>query len=254
CLRNIHIPASTSGKTRSKFQTRSVGTGFFPGQASFAYFFFFGSWLSSAAAAKGPCGITVGGNGAGAISTSGAGFGSARPSREANADENNNGSIEEACKKPAVTGFPCESSRQQSKMEWGLYEDRIPVLALHRCGKRAKEIATMLKPIDINERFVFRTIARFKETGEAIDRIRSGRPKTVRTERVVNAVRLINIFILIYIKQFKFCEPIIIKLEYNFKLVNAEDFRPREEKIAPNHNIHFQPRLCSSRNGSLRKD
>ncbi|PSN30254.1 hypothetical protein C0J52_26422 [Blattella germanica] len=32
-------------------------------------------------------------------------------------------------------------------------------------------------------------IARFKETGEAIDRIRSGRPKTVRTERVVNAVR-----------------------------------------------------------------
>ena len=58
-------------------------------------------------------------------------------------------------------------------MEWGLYEDRIAVLALHRCGKRAKEIATTLKPIGINERFVFRTIARFKETGEAIDRIRS---------------------------------------------------------------------------------
>lgn len=74
-------------------------------------------------------------------------------------------------------------------MEWGLYEDRIAVLALHRCGKRAKEMATTLKPIGINERFVFRTIARFKETGEAIDRIRSGRPKIVRTERVVNAVR-----------------------------------------------------------------
>ncbi|PSN30491.1 hypothetical protein C0J52_18805 [Blattella germanica] len=51
-------------------------------------------------------------------------------------------------RKPAVTGFPCESSRQQSKMEWGLYEDRIAVLALHRCGKRAKEIATTLKPIE----------------------------------------------------------------------------------------------------------
>ena len=41
--------------------------------------------------AKGPWGITVGGNGAGAISTSGAGFGKARPSREANADEKSNG-------------------------------------------------------------------------------------------------------------------------------------------------------------------
>jgi hypothetical protein len=68
--------------------------GFLPGHASFAYFFFLGSWLNSAAAAaRGPpCpGITLGGRGAGAISTSGAGFGRARPSREANADEKRSG-------------------------------------------------------------------------------------------------------------------------------------------------------------------
>jgi hypothetical protein len=67
---------------------------FFPGHASFAYFFFLGSWLSSAAAAaRGPpCpGITLGGRGAGVISTSGAGFGRARPSREAKAEEKRSG-------------------------------------------------------------------------------------------------------------------------------------------------------------------
>mgnify|MGYP002716655119 CR=1 FL=1 len=74
-------------------------------------------------------------------------------------------------------------------MNWGVYENRIAVLALFRCGKRAKDIFSTLKPLGISERFVFRTIARFKQTGETVDRVRSGRPRCVRTKEVVNAVR-----------------------------------------------------------------
>lgn len=74
-------------------------------------------------------------------------------------------------------------------MEWSVYEDRVAILALFRCGKRAKEIYNLLKPIGINERFVFRTLKRFEETGSVVDRVRSGRPRSARTEKVINAVR-----------------------------------------------------------------
>lgn len=71
-------------------QTNNVGTNFFPGQASLAYFFFFGSVMLLVlvvSAGSSGCGIT---GWAGAISTSGAGFGNDRPNRDASAEEKSN--------------------------------------------------------------------------------------------------------------------------------------------------------------------
>lgn len=73
-----------------------------PGHASLAYFFFFGSMVFVVAAVSGAssgCG-RIGTDGA--MSTSGAGFGSVRPRREASADEN----MREVAPPPAVWSGP----------------------------------------------------------------------------------------------------------------------------------------------------
>lgn len=59
-----------------------------PGQASLAYFFFLGSGNEGPLSTGVSWGWTTGGGGA--ISTSGAGLGNAKPNLDAKADENNN--------------------------------------------------------------------------------------------------------------------------------------------------------------------
>lgn len=73
-------------------------------------------------------------------------------------------------------------------MEWGDYENRVAVIALHKVGKSASEIFTTLKKLKISRMFVYRTIKRFTETGTIEDRPRQGRPRTVRSRKVVQAV------------------------------------------------------------------
>lgn len=73
-------------------------------------------------------------------------------------------------------------------MEWGDYENRVAVIALHKVGKSASEIFQTLKRLKISRMFVHRTIQRFTETGSVKDRPRDGRPRTVRTPAAQKAV------------------------------------------------------------------
>ena len=73
-------------------------------------------------------------------------------------------------------------------MEWGEYENRVTVIALHRVGKSAGEIFQLLKKLKFTRLFVYQTIQRFLETGSVKDRPREGRSRTVRTPAVQKAV------------------------------------------------------------------
>lgn len=73
-------------------------------------------------------------------------------------------------------------------MEWGDYENRVAVLALHKVGKSASEIFTTLKKLKISRMFVYRTINRFIETGTVEDRRRQGRPRNIRDKQMVQSV------------------------------------------------------------------
>ena len=77
---------------------------------------------------------------------------------------------------------------QVFKMEWGEYENRVAVIALHKVGKSPGEIFKTLQKLKISRRFVYRTIQRFIETGTVKDRPRQGRPRTIRTLERVKAV------------------------------------------------------------------
>lgn len=73
-------------------------------------------------------------------------------------------------------------------MDWGDKENRIAVIALYKCGKVASEIFSLLKPLKISRRFVYRAIDRYNETLQVSDRPRSGRPRVVRTPAAIKAV------------------------------------------------------------------
>jgi hypothetical protein len=48
-------------------------------------------------------------------------------------------------------------------MEWGFKENRVDVIALHKCGKSDSHIFKLLKPLKISRNFVYRAIKRYKE-------------------------------------------------------------------------------------------
>ena len=81
-----------------------------------------------------------------------------------------------------------ELTSESRSMEWGEYENRVAVIALHKVGKSAGEIFQLLKNLKITRLFVYRTIQWFLETGSVKDRPRDGRPRTVRTPAVQKAV------------------------------------------------------------------
>ncbi|XP_076042036.1 uncharacterized protein LOC143025940 [Oratosquilla oratoria] len=63
---------------------------------------------------------------------------------------------------------------------------REAIIQLHRAGKTNSEIIKLLK---VAKSTVYHVVNRFKELGTSEDRPRSGRPRTARTKKVVNAVR-----------------------------------------------------------------
>ena len=73
-------------------------------------------------------------------------------------------------------------------MEWGDYENRVAVIALHKFGKCASDIFETLQKLKISRMFVYRTIERFTATGTVKDRPREGRPRSVRTPEAKKAV------------------------------------------------------------------
>lgn len=73
-------------------------------------------------------------------------------------------------------------------MEWGDVENRIAVIALHKCGYERGDIFKMLQPLQISRMFVYRAVKLFEDTGGVRDRQRSGRPRVVRTPQAIKAV------------------------------------------------------------------
>lgn len=74
-------------------------------------------------------------------------------------------------------------------MNWGKMEDRVSVIALHKCGHSPNTIFKLLQKLGITLRFVYRTIKRWTNTQSVVDLQKSGRPRTVRTPAVIKAVR-----------------------------------------------------------------
>lgn len=74
-------------------------------------------------------------------------------------------------------------------MDWSENHTRITVIGLHKVGKNGKQIFSILKSLNISQKFVYRTIQRFNETGDVLDRPRTGRPRTARSKQIVEAVR-----------------------------------------------------------------
>jgi len=73
--------------------------------------------------------------------------------------------------------------------EWGFKENRVAVIALHKCGKSDSQIFELMKPLKISRNFVYRAIKRYKELWDVEDRARSGRPRCVRTKAAIKIVR-----------------------------------------------------------------
>lgn len=67
-------------------------------------------------------------------------------------------------------------------------ENRVAVIALHKCKKTPVEIFNLLQSLGISMKFVYRTIKRFSEMSSVNDRPRSGRPRDSRTPAVIKAV------------------------------------------------------------------
>jgi hypothetical protein len=73
-------------------------------------------------------------------------------------------------------------------MEWDFKENRVAVIALHKCGK-SYQIFKLSKPLKISRNFICRAIKRYEELWGVEDRARSGCLKSVRAEAGVKTVR-----------------------------------------------------------------
>uniref|UniRef100_A0A7I4YLQ2 Helix-turn-helix domain-containing protein n=1 Tax=Haemonchus contortus TaxID=6289 RepID=A0A7I4YLQ2_HAECO len=64
--------------------------------------------------------------------------------------------------------------------------DRSAIVRLHKAGR---PLATIAKHLGIHRSVVYRTLQRYRDLSGLQDRRRSGRPRTARTPKVVEAVR-----------------------------------------------------------------
>jgi hypothetical protein len=74
-------------------------------------------------------------------------------------------------------------------MGWGFKENRVAVIALHKCRKSESQIFELLKPVKISRKFVYRAIKRYKELWGVEYRARSGRLRCVRTKATIKTVQ-----------------------------------------------------------------
>jgi len=63
------------------------------------------------------------------------------------------------------------------------------VIGLHKAIKGTVQIFSLLKPLGISSKFVYRIVKRYIDTGNVVDYPRSGRPRTVRSKIIIEAVR-----------------------------------------------------------------
>ena len=74
-------------------------------------------------------------------------------------------------------------------MLWSFKENRVAVIALHKCRKSDSQIFKLLKSLKISRNFVYWTIKRYKELRGVEDRAQSGRLKSVRAEAAIKTGR-----------------------------------------------------------------
>lgn len=67
--------------------------------------------------------------------------------------------------------------------------ERAGIIQLHLSGKRQCEIFKLLQKSKVSRQTISYTIKRYIETGSIQDRKRSGRPRSVRTPRMVKALK-----------------------------------------------------------------
>ncbi|KAJ4441225.1 hypothetical protein ANN_11076 [Periplaneta americana] len=70
-------------------------------------------------------------------------------------------------------------------MECGVKENRIAVLALHKCSKTPVEIFNLLRPLKITKKFVYLCIIRYTHNSSCDDRARSYRLRKTRTPATI---------------------------------------------------------------------
>jgi len=68
-------------------------------------------------------------------------------------------------------------------------KERSAVILLYNANKKLREILKILKNSGVNRQFIFRTIKRYKKTGDIKNKSKSGRPRSVRTKSAIKAVR-----------------------------------------------------------------
>jgi transposase len=73
-------------------------------------------------------------------------------------------------------------------MEWGVKENRVAVIALHKCGKSDSQIFKLLEPLKVLRNFIYRAIKSYKELWSVEDRAQSGHLKSVRAEATIKTV------------------------------------------------------------------
>ena len=74
-------------------------------------------------------------------------------------------------------------------MEGGFKENRVAVIALHKCGKSDSEIFKLLKLLKISRNFVCRAVKDYNGLWVVEDRAQSGRLKSARAEATFKTVR-----------------------------------------------------------------
>ncbi|KAI6648699.1 MhmaT1 transposase [Oopsacas minuta] len=67
--------------------------------------------------------------------------------------------------------------------------ERSAIIELHMAGKSPSEILKLLNNAKGRRAFIYRTINRYKETGDTVDKPRSGRPYSVTTSALKKVVR-----------------------------------------------------------------
>ena len=74
-------------------------------------------------------------------------------------------------------------------MEWGERGDRVDVVALHRYGKKPKEIFNFVKLFNITIKFFYRAIKWSCEHSTIGDQTQPGHLRSSRTPEVIKTVR-----------------------------------------------------------------
>ncbi|CAG4952882.1 unnamed protein product [Parnassius apollo] len=74
-------------------------------------------------------------------------------------------------------------------MEWGVKENRIAVIALHKVGMEPSVIFKTLQKLGIGRMFVYRTINKHNNISSIEYHKRLGRPRAFRSTKADNAVK-----------------------------------------------------------------